>query len=102
MAEFNQEEKETLEKVLANGTFHNPAEDELFTAGGVAWVLSNPIYAGIDPFPALIDEKTWIAAFKLQCERVGIELSLRAMLTALRQTYKGATLPGDDGFTLAR
>jgi hypothetical protein len=52
-------------------------------------MLSNPIAAGIPPFPALVDDEKWVAAAKLMIKEEGAEQFLVNMLYLLRRTYEG-------------
>jgi len=79
------EVKAKLEKALKDGTFQNPEQPK--SELDIIYILTNPVYAGIDPFEASIKEEDWIKAFMGVCDQVGMELALKAMLTTLRQTY---------------
>ena len=62
--------------------------------GGTAWtvndirgIVHNPVYAGIGPYPALIDEATWIGAQQSLIKDDGAEAVLRQMYRALEETF---------------
>jgi hypothetical protein len=50
-------------------------------------MLINPIYAGLGPYPAIVDDATWIAANKILIERDGAEQYLVNLLHVLRETF---------------
>ena len=55
-------------------------------------ILSNPIYVGIGPFPAIIAEDLWIRAQVRLVEEHGVRPRLRAIRTALHESL-GYQLP---------
>ena len=55
------------------------------TVGGV---ICNPVYAGIPPFPAMIDDKTWIAASVKMVEDVGLRQYLVNVLYELKKSMR--------------
>jgi hypothetical protein len=63
------------------------------TTEEVLEILANPVYAGCGPFPAIIDDATWIAAASQVVSEIGLDAFLRALLQALRKTFDGAILP---------
>jgi len=48
-------------------------------------LVCNPVYAGIGPFPALVDDETWVRAAAQMIEKEGSEQFLVNMLYVLRQ-----------------
>lgn len=52
----------------------------------VGGVICNPIYAGIPPFPKIIDDKTWIAAGVKMVESVGLRQYLVNVLYGLKKS----------------
>ena len=48
-------------------------------------MFCNPVYAGIGPFPALVDDETWVRAAAKQIEEHGSEQFLVNMLYVLRK-----------------
>lgn len=48
-------------------------------------MFCNPVYAGIGPFPALVDDETWIRAAAKQIEEHGSEQFLVNLLCVLRE-----------------
>lgn len=49
-------------------------------------VLCNPLYAGIGPYPAIVDDETWIHGAALLIRDEGLEQFLVNMLYVLRQS----------------
>ena len=60
-------------------------------------LVCNPIYTGMGPFPALIDDETWVHAASRAIEDDGAEQFLVNMLYVLRQSL-GTDMPesGDE------
>lgn len=48
-------------------------------------LICNPIYAGVGPFPALVDDDTWIRAAAQMIRNEGAEQFLVNMLFVLRE-----------------
>lgn len=51
-------------------------------------LFCNPIYAGFGPFPALIDNETWVRAAAHAIREHGPEQFLVNMLYVLRKSYE--------------
>lgn len=61
--------------------------DRPWTAGDVEKMLSNPVYAGIGPFPALVDDAFWISV-QLQALRLnGPRRTLMSIRRAVLDTF---------------
>ena len=60
------------------------------TEDDVCLIICNPIYAGIPPFPPMIDEDKWLAAAQKFIGSEGRTKFLRTMLRALRTSFKWA------------
>lgn len=65
-----------------------PRAGDRWTGEGVAGMLCNPIYAGVAPYPALVDEKTWISSAQITLKKVSIEQFFVNMLYALRVSLR--------------
>lgn len=50
----------------------------------------NPVYAGVGPYPAIIDDETWIRAAAKALRQDGAEQWLVNMLYSLRASLKAA------------
>ena len=71
-------------------TAHPPTGEEAqtgFTAEDVQGVLTNPIYAGLGPYPALIDDETYVAAAARLIREQGAEQFLVNLLAVLRKAF---------------
>lgn len=66
--------------------------DTNWTVNDVRAILHNPIYAGLGPFPAIVDERTWVGAQKQLIREDGLETVLRQMRAKLLETF-GAVPP---------
>ena len=58
-------------------------------------ILANPIYAGVGPYPPLIDEETWIASGIQLISEIGADKYLRVLLDVLRESWAFAYLPDE-------
>lgn len=56
------------------------------TAEKMRSLICNPIYAGIGPYPAMIDDETWVRAAAQMIAKEGSEQFLVNMLYMLRQS----------------
>ena len=56
-------------------------------------LICNPIYAGVGPFPALVDDETWVRTAAQMIEKEGAEQFLVNMLYVLRHSL-GAGMSG--------
>jgi hypothetical protein len=82
-------ETDHLKTVLEKGPIPIPREGHSeWLPEQVAAVICNPIYAGVPPYPPLVEQEVWIRAFSKIVERHGLELALKIMLDDLRQDYK--------------
>jgi hypothetical protein len=54
-------------------------------------IICNPIYAGIGPYPSLIEDKVWVRAASKAINEDGNEQFLINVLHLLRQSFAGAT-----------
>lgn len=76
------------ESVIPTANVSIAREGDEWTAEGVAGMLCNPIYAGVPPYPALIDETTWIRSAQKAIGEEGVTQFLVNMLFALRVTLR--------------
>ena len=54
------------------------------TLGNVEALLCNPVYAGVGPYPAVVDDETWVRAAAKAMKEQGVEQWLVNMLHTLR------------------
>jgi hypothetical protein len=54
----------------------------------VGGILCNPVYAGIPPFPAMIDDPTWIDAGVKLVEEIGLRQYLVNVLYELKKSLR--------------
>jgi len=90
-------DKGILEEERKKGPFTVPrAGDDpaKFTPGQLFAMLVNPFYAGILPYPALIDDETWIGVQCRLVDHYGPELVFRGQLDAFRDVM--SLVKGDD------
>jgi hypothetical protein len=68
-----------------------PLPEFAYPSDGDEWnekMIGNPVYAGIPPFPAIVDDKTWIAAGVKMVENVGLRRYLVDVLYELKQSVQ--------------
>ena len=65
--------------------------DEM-TPEAVKGLLLNPVYAGVGPYPPLVEEKQWVRACEKIIEEDGAEQFLVNLLYVLRECF------GDEDF----
>ncbi|KKL92375.1 hypothetical protein LCGC14_1885320 [marine sediment metagenome] len=84
-------DKKEIEKALESGPILIPESDMKdgdWTGAQVLALVVNPVYAGVGPYPQIIDDGVWISAVAKQIERIGAHLILRVLLDSLRQTFE--------------
>jgi hypothetical protein len=59
-------------------------------------LFCNPLYAGFGPFPALIDDETWVRAAAHAIREYGPEQFLVNMLYVLRKSYETLNTDPDE------
>jgi hypothetical protein len=59
-----------------------------FNEDDVARMLVNPIYAGIGPYPAIIEDEVYVQAAKNVIQEKGIDFFLRTQLAVLRASFE--------------
>ncbi len=77
-----------------------PVTVEIATGGRHTWTeaavrgtICNPIYAGVGPYPQMIEDEMWVRAAAKMIEQEGVEQFLVNMLHVLRQSFS-AEAPG--------
>lgn len=58
------------------------------TVEEIKGIICNPIYAGVGPFPPIVDDEQWVGAAKKQIEEDGEEQFLINMLFVLRRAFR--------------
>ncbi len=76
-----------------NVEFATSADSGKMSVDQMRSLFCNPAYVGLGPFPALIDDETWIRAAAQMIEKEGTEQFLVNMLYVLRQSF-GTTASG--------
>lgn len=67
-----------------------------FTAEDVADMISNPVYAGIGPYPPIVDDDQWVAAALVGINEHGADAFLRRMLRVLRGAMQNTVMDFDE------
>ena len=63
-------------------------DDGPFTEEQVRGIICNPIYAGIGPYPGIIDDRSWIKSASKAIDEVGNEQFLINLLHLLRESLQ--------------
>jgi hypothetical protein len=71
--------------------------DTGMTERKVRGVLCNPVNAGVWPYPAIVDDATWVAAATSMIKQEGAEQFLVNMLFMLRRSIEAAPPPNTTG-----
>jgi hypothetical protein len=67
-----------------NAELRHSGDDSEWTEAAVRGIICNPIYAGIGPYPALIDDKAWVRAASSAIDQDGKEQFLVNILHLLQ------------------
>jgi hypothetical protein len=59
----------------------------------IAEVLANPCYAGIGPYPAIVDDDTWARCTARRMQEEGPEEAIVFTLQVFESTFPGLTAP---------
>lgn len=67
-----------------------------WTEEQIRGVICNPIYAGINPFPPLVSDETWVRTAALMISKEGAEQFLVNVLFALRASFENISVSAND------
>ena len=67
-------------------------DDSPFTPEQVRGIICNPIYAGIGPYPSLVDDRAWVHGAAKAIEDDGKEQFFVNLLHLLRQSFQNAEI----------
>lgn len=82
-------EKKEIEEELKKGPIPVPGPDEQdWTAAKLMAMIVNPVYAGVGPYPRIIEDEVWIKAVGIMIENMGPDLVLRVLLDSVRQALE--------------
>jgi len=82
-------EKKAIEEELKKGPISVPGPDEQdWTAAKFMAMIVNPVYAGVGPYPRIIEDEVWIKAIGIMIKNMGPDLVLRVLLDSLRQALE--------------
>jgi hypothetical protein len=71
-----------------NVEFRDASNTEKMTPEALRAIICNPVYAGIDPYPAIISDADWVNAASQMIKQEGREQFLVNLLYVLRETFK--------------
>ena len=69
---------------LPNPTVNMNETSEEWTEGDIRAMFCNPLYAGVGPFPAMVDDEMWVMAAAKSIRDEGPEQWLVNLLAVLR------------------
>jgi hypothetical protein len=81
--------KKTTKRQLPkpNAAFRSADQTSDFTPAEIRGMVSNPVYAGFGPFPAVLADEEWVAAAAMAIKKEGAEQFLVNLLYMLRQSF---------------
>ena len=56
-------------------------------------MLTNPVYTGMGPYPAIIRDEDWLDANARLIEEDGSEVVIRSILARFQETFPGLQVP---------
>lgn len=65
-----------------------------WTPDDVREMLTNPVYAGLGPYPAIVEEETWLQINGRLIEEDGAGEVIGGILARFRQVFPGLDVPG--------
>jgi len=69
-----------------NAAFRSSDQTGPIMPAEIRGMVSNPVYAGVGPYPALLSDEEWVAAAVTAIKKEGAEQFLVNMLHVLRET----------------
>jgi len=72
-----------------NATFVTENKTGPWTEEEARGLICNPIYAGLGPFPGILNDEEWVKSAAKAIANDGIEQFLVNLLHLLRQTFNG-------------
>lgn len=64
-----------------------------WTPSAVRDMLTNPVYTGMGPYPAIIRDEDWLDANTKLIEEDGSEVVIRSILARFQETFPGLQVP---------
>jgi hypothetical protein len=64
-----------------------------WTTSTVRDMLTNPVYTGMGPYPAIIRDEDWLDANAKLIEEDGSEVVIRSILARFQETFPGLLVP---------
>jgi hypothetical protein len=64
-----------------------------WTAEDVRKMLTNPVYAGMGPYPALVEEEVWLKSNAIRIEREGAKAVVESVLMRFQETFPDLRAP---------
>jgi hypothetical protein len=69
-----------------------------WTPSAVRDMLTNPIYTGMGPYPAIIRDEDWLDANTRLIEEDGPEVVVKSILAQFQETFPGLQIPDAETF----
>ena len=67
-----------------------------WTPSALRDMLTNPIYTGMGPYPAIIQDNDWLDANAKLIEEDGSEVVIRSIMARFQETFPGLQVPDVD------
>jgi len=64
-----------------------------WTPDDVRKMLTNPVYTGVGPYPAIIEEETWLKSNVRLIEETGARDVIESILARFREVFPGLDVP---------
>lgn len=64
-----------------------------WTPDDVQKMLTNPVYAGVGPCPAIVEEEVWLESNVRLIEEIGARAVIESVLARFREVFAGLDAP---------
>jgi len=70
-----------------------------WTPDDVREMLTNPVYAGVGPYPAIVEEETWLKCNVHLIEETGTSDVVESILAQFQKVFPGLDVPDAEEYT---
>ena len=68
------------------------------TPDDVQEMLTNPVYAGVGPYPAIVEEEVWLKSNVRLIEEIGTRAVIESVLARFLQVFPGLDVPDGEEY----
>ena len=72
--------------------------EERWTPDDVQEMLTNPAYAGVGPYPAIVEEEVWLKSNVRLIEEIGTRAVIESVLARFREVFPGLDAPDGEEY----